>query len=325
MAGGIKPAYIYVLHFETKLSHAEHYVGCTHELQNRLRAHAFGYGSRLTEVLRERGIEWKLAALGSTSHSGMRRVERKLKNQHNAKRYCTICSGKASLRIPSTTPYPFEALSFPTDSATIRQIAKELPIPEISWCEESDQESLARILRLMSDDRDALGFIPCGGNEGIVELAKKQQLIIAKLGRMCVGYTAITLSNNGEWANIQQCCVADAFRTMGIGRRMVELATDTWPGRNFRAVCRDDLAANHFWESIGFTLTDSKRHKTSKSILNIWERENARYDLDTPLNLDVEGETDDGPRSLPSVPDDAGHDDEPGDSSSSGEVDQPPF
>lgn len=86
----------YLLHFDKAIGdlgnprgQAKHYLGWTVDLQERLKAHAGGNGSRLMEVLAERGIGWRLVR----TWSGPQSLERKLKRQHNGPRFCPVCNG----------------------------------------------------------------------------------------------------------------------------------------------------------------------------------------------------------------------------------------
>ena len=52
---------IYLIHFDEKLSHAQHYLGYTGgDLEARLERHRNGNGARLMQVIEERGITWRL-------------------------------------------------------------------------------------------------------------------------------------------------------------------------------------------------------------------------------------------------------------------------
>jgi len=79
---------VYLIHFNEKLAHAQHYMGWTTNLSERLHAHETGNGARLMEVISERGITWQL----TRTWAGGRDLERKLKAQHNGPRFCPICS-----------------------------------------------------------------------------------------------------------------------------------------------------------------------------------------------------------------------------------------
>jgi len=83
------PGHVYVIHFNSPLSHARHYVGWTNDLEARMERHEKGQGARLLEVLRERGIGWRLAA----TFPGTRHDERRIKNAKNTPRICPDCRG----------------------------------------------------------------------------------------------------------------------------------------------------------------------------------------------------------------------------------------
>lgn len=109
-------SYIYILHFSHYLSdHALHYVGVTANLRQRLTRHAQGKGSNICRVLKERGITWDLSAVYQCQPTDARELERLLKRQHNAMRYCPLCS-KQPLSLPYATDYPLSAVPFPTTS-----------------------------------------------------------------------------------------------------------------------------------------------------------------------------------------------------------------
>jgi predicted GIY-YIG superfamily endonuclease len=101
--------YIYILHFDTKLHHAEHYVGSAANVPARLEDHAKGHGARLTQVLIEKGITWRLGAVAQCHDPKHRRVcERHLKNMKKARLFCEICCGEHARRIPNTQPLLLE-------------------------------------------------------------------------------------------------------------------------------------------------------------------------------------------------------------------------
>jgi predicted GIY-YIG superfamily endonuclease len=85
---------IYLLHFEEPLSHAQHYLGSTTDLEERVRRHRAGQGARLTQVLHERSRAWKLAAvfMPHSPTASVRGLERAAKQRHGAAAYCPICA-----------------------------------------------------------------------------------------------------------------------------------------------------------------------------------------------------------------------------------------
>ena len=85
---------IYLLHFETKLAHAGHYIGSTDDHDARLADHAAGRGARLTAVIKQAGITWRLAR----TWPGGRKHERLLKRRKETPRLCPLCVGESALR-----------------------------------------------------------------------------------------------------------------------------------------------------------------------------------------------------------------------------------
>ena len=90
-----EPRTVYTLHFDPPYSPspdapqyktAGHYTGWAGDLEARLAEHEAGLGARLTQVQKEAGGSWRLAA----AEPGGRDRERQLK-QHGAGRRCPIC------------------------------------------------------------------------------------------------------------------------------------------------------------------------------------------------------------------------------------------
>jgi predicted GIY-YIG superfamily endonuclease len=78
---------VYVLHFEQKYKHAQHYIGTTKDLDSRYQQHITGQGSPLVRAVVAAGIGVVIAA----TYPGGRKVERKMKNRHKASTFCPIC------------------------------------------------------------------------------------------------------------------------------------------------------------------------------------------------------------------------------------------
>jgi predicted GIY-YIG superfamily endonuclease len=81
---------IYLLHFETPLAHAQHYVGYAKDLEARIERHRKGNGARLVAVFAEKGIGFTVAR----TWTGDRTEERRIKNRKNSPRLCPICREK---------------------------------------------------------------------------------------------------------------------------------------------------------------------------------------------------------------------------------------
>jgi predicted GIY-YIG superfamily endonuclease len=72
---------VYLLHFETPLHHAQHYIGYAEHVERRLEHHRNGTGARLLQVCNERGITYTLAR---TWEGEGKDFERKLKRCKHA-------------------------------------------------------------------------------------------------------------------------------------------------------------------------------------------------------------------------------------------------
>lgn len=267
--------FIYILHFHTPFSHAQHYTGSTAKLKMRLMTHANGHGATLTREIMAKGIEWTLGALGTCSLAAMRRIERSLKNQHNAKRFCALCTPDAK-RIADTQSYPIEAVSFLASSQALRLATNSLwKPPSASVRFTTSAEPLTtqkRIVDLMRKDKDALGFIPIGGKQGIQLILDKGLVCMVSNNGEDVGYSAFTLNPSRTQLNIHQCAVADDARLCGHGKAMVDAIAAKFPTATICAKVREDLTANEFWLALGFTLINSRKHETSGNIINQYYR-----------------------------------------------------
>ena len=82
------PGTVYLIHFDTPLHHARHYLGWCNEggLERRLARHRAGNGSKLMRAIKEHGITWKVVR----TWEGDRNLERKLHNIHGS-RLCPVC------------------------------------------------------------------------------------------------------------------------------------------------------------------------------------------------------------------------------------------
>jgi predicted GIY-YIG superfamily endonuclease len=82
---------VYLLHFESKLHHAQHYLGYTSDLDQRLQQHRLGRsGAGLVRAFFEREITFVLAH----TWVGSRALERHFKQHwHAGPRLCPLCNG----------------------------------------------------------------------------------------------------------------------------------------------------------------------------------------------------------------------------------------
>ena len=78
---------VYLLHFDTKLGHAGHYIGFSADVTRRMREHKRGQKTKIMRAIRRAGIGFVLAR----TWEGGREEERQLKARHNAPRLCPVC------------------------------------------------------------------------------------------------------------------------------------------------------------------------------------------------------------------------------------------
>ena len=86
---------IYLIHLETKLKHAGHYLGFVESesnLINRIEYHMNGRGSLFLKAVKEAGINYKVVRL----KEGDRNEERRIKNTKNVSKYCPICKNRCT-------------------------------------------------------------------------------------------------------------------------------------------------------------------------------------------------------------------------------------
>jgi putative endonuclease len=110
---------VYLLHYDFPIGdlsnprgQAQHYVGSTDNLKQRLEAHRKGNGARLPEVFAEQGIEFVLAR----TWAGGKKKERLVKGYKKNSLLCPVCSGKRSNRYLSVgTEYLYEEHSLSCD------------------------------------------------------------------------------------------------------------------------------------------------------------------------------------------------------------------
>ena len=80
--------YLYLLHFDEPLHHAQHYLGITEDLDERLQRHFRGDGAKLTAEFARLGIGFTLARAWSNA---TQEIERSIKQNRNGRLYCPIC------------------------------------------------------------------------------------------------------------------------------------------------------------------------------------------------------------------------------------------
>ena len=80
---------VYLIHFQSKLHHAQHYIGFVGtDLLQRIELHLSNKGAKLLAAVNNQGIRWQVVRVWL---EGDRRMERKLKNYKKARCFCPVC------------------------------------------------------------------------------------------------------------------------------------------------------------------------------------------------------------------------------------------
>lgn len=83
---------VYLIHFKSKLHHAEHYLGFVERnLSQRVKKHRANRGAKLLAALNRLGIPWEVVRVWP---DGDRTFERKLKNRKKSRCLCPVCGAK---------------------------------------------------------------------------------------------------------------------------------------------------------------------------------------------------------------------------------------
>ncbi len=86
--------FVYLLHFDKRIGdlnnprgQAQHYIGYAENVPARMKRHREGNGAKIMAFLAREGIGFTLVRVWI----GDKDLEKRLKRQHNARRFCPIC------------------------------------------------------------------------------------------------------------------------------------------------------------------------------------------------------------------------------------------
>ena len=134
----------------------------------------------------------------------------------------------------------------------------------------------------------ALGWFPTKQFEGYVEM---RAVLVAESGGRAVGYVIARDRYGGrdDVGAVYQLAVSEDARRRNVGARLVEaaLARAAYGCRLFCCWCAQDLAANEFWQAMGFVpiayRTGSRTKQKGKPRLHVlWQRRVNAGDVATP-------------------------------------------
>lgn len=83
------PLTVYLIHFDNKYKHAQHYIGITCNLKRRIREHKAGRGNPLLRAVTQAKINWRVIRTWENANYG---DEARLKSRHNARLLCPVCN-----------------------------------------------------------------------------------------------------------------------------------------------------------------------------------------------------------------------------------------
>lgn len=262
--------FVYVLHFDTPLAHAQHYVGMTNNLRQRLTAHASGHGASITAELFDRSLPWTLTGLFQTTPTNARRVERQLKESKNISRYCDLCTPDHGSP-PGSKSYPLTEVPYAKRSTEITPpTAAEVRVTIRQGFDSIDQMFAASIQKKHKVELGFLNF------EALGTAASNGKLLIADVNETPAGFIIYTRFLRNLTVTVHQCAVLDEYRMIGIGKNLIAALAATNPGFSIWCKVRVDLPANFFWEAIGFKKKQTIKHRTSGNELNQYYKENPR-------------------------------------------------
>lgn len=82
---------VYLIHFDKKLQHAEHYMGSAEDIAKRERRHRKGHGAQIMKAVVRAGIPWQIVHVWRCETiAEAEKLERQKKGYN--KRQCPICT-----------------------------------------------------------------------------------------------------------------------------------------------------------------------------------------------------------------------------------------
>ena len=87
---------VYLIHLDTPLAHASHYLGYTslESAEDRLKRHKSGSGARLLAAANKQDITYSIVRTWECKDwREARSLERQLKKQKNSSKLCPVCRG----------------------------------------------------------------------------------------------------------------------------------------------------------------------------------------------------------------------------------------
>lgn len=131
---------VYLIHLDTPISHAQHYIGWSMAFQKRFEHHLNGTGAKFLAEAVRRKISFSVVRKWTNADG---HFERKLKNRKNARHLCPVCKPDkleserfqrkmARLKVRRKTHAPVAKQNSITKRSPAREICRASGITEIS-------------------------------------------------------------------------------------------------------------------------------------------------------------------------------------------------
>lgn len=94
-------AFVYLIHIQSKIHHAQHYLGYTamESVDDRLKYHRNGNGAKLLRYANLQGIKFAVVRVWECgNYREAAKLERKLKNRKESPKLCPVCQGLATVQ-----------------------------------------------------------------------------------------------------------------------------------------------------------------------------------------------------------------------------------
>ena len=157
---------------------------------------------------------------------------------------------------------------------TIQQEQGVVPLPADAGgvaIREATDNDLPFIDRLQKGASKSLGFMTRATLEGKVKLC---EVVVAERGGVLIGYAigSDRYMKREDTGIVYQVCVSPEARRGLVGAALVRGLFERWPWgvRLACCWCAQDLAANRFWESLGFVPLAYRGGSTSKRRLHVF-------------------------------------------------------
>lgn len=131
-------------------------------------------------------------------------------------------------------------------------------------------DDIESIKQIADKNKQSLGFLP---RVKVQDAIAANRVFVLEIGVTIVGFVIYRHRKRDQQTTLSDICVADAWRRQHGGHLLVEALYDECLQLNRAFIllkCPQDLAANHFYERLGFYC--ERVEPGQKRSLNVWRR-----------------------------------------------------